>query len=201
MYSDIDFNNAELQNDVFALIPANTLARVQLLIRPGSVGPDGMLTQSRSSTAMYLNTEATIMEGPHARRRVYTRIGFKGKGVNERGEDNYANRGRALIRAILESAHGVRSSDQSEQARAARTIRSLSDLIALEFVAKIGIDKDRQNPSDEGRNIIIAAIGPDHAEYSRLMANALTAAPSPRLVSSQSAPSSFNGSNAPSWAR
>ena len=50
--------------------------------------------------------------------------------------------------------------DQSERARAARTVRSLGDLNGLELVVKIGIDKDRDNPSSEGRNVIAAAIGP-----------------------------------------
>jgi hypothetical protein len=206
MYSDIDFNNADLQSSGFALIPANTIARVQLLIRPGAVGPDGMLTQSRTSSALYLNAEATIVEGPFARRRVYTRIGFKGKNVNERGEDTYANRGRALIRGILESANGVRSNDQSERARAARTLRSLADLNALEFVAKIGVEKDRHDPNDEGRNVIIAAIGPEHGSYAALMAHAQSPTPapapaSPRLVQSSPGTSPFGGSNAPDWAR
>lgn len=206
MHSDIDFNTADLQSSAFSLIPANTIARVQLLIRPGAVGPDGMLTQSRTSSALYLNSEATIVEGPYTRRRVYTRIGFKGKNVNERGEDTYANRGRALIRGILESAYGVRSNDQSEHARSARTLRSLADLNALEFVAKIGVEKDRQDPNDEGRNVILAAIGPDHAAYAALMANAQTPPPpsapaGPRLVQSSPTASPFGGSNAPEWAR
>ena len=44
-----------------------------------------------------------------------------------------------------------------ERARVARTIRGFGDLNGLEFVAKVGIDKDRNNPSDEGRNVIAAA--------------------------------------------
>ena len=97
-----DFNGAETQDAALALIPANTLLKVRLTIRPGGAGPEGWLTQSKTSEAMYLNTEAVVVEGPHARRRIYTRIGVKGRGANERGEDIYANRGRALIRGILE---------------------------------------------------------------------------------------------------
>ena len=69
MASDMDFNGADTQDAAFDLIPANTLVRVTLTIRPGGAGPEGWLTQSKTRTALYLNTEAIIMEGPFARRR------------------------------------------------------------------------------------------------------------------------------------
>ena len=147
MTTPIDFNGAEIQDTALAVIPGGTLARVRLSIRPGGTGPEGWLTQSRTSEALYLNTEAVILEGPYARRRVYTRIGIKGRAVNERGEDVYASRGRALIRGILESARGVRTDDSSDQARAARTIRGFGDLNGLEPLVRIGIDRDRANPA------------------------------------------------------
>ena len=172
MNDAMDFNGADTQDAAFGLIPAGTLVKIRLSVRPGSAGPDGWLTQSRTSAALYLNTEAVILDGPHTRRRIYTRIGYKGRGVNERGEDTYANRGRSLLRGILESARGIRAGDQSERACAARTVRSLGDLNGLELIVKIGINKDRDNPTSEGRNVIVAAIGPDHAEYPRLMGDA-----------------------------
>lgn len=169
MADNMDFNGADSQDAAFDLIPANTLVKVGLTIRPGGAGPEGWLTQSRTSAALYLNTEAVVLDGQYARRRIYTRIGFKGKSVNERGEDTYANRGRALIRGILESARGIKASDQSEAARAARMIRSLGDLSGIDFVAKIGVEKDRDNPEDAGRNVIKAAIGPDNGQYLTVM--------------------------------
>ena len=172
MADNMDFNGADSQDAAFDLIPANTLVKVGLTIRPGGAGPEGWLTQSRTSAALYLNTEAVVLDGQYARRRIYTRIGFKGKSVNERGEDTYANRGRALIRGILESARGIKASDQSEAARAARMIRSLGDLSGIDFVAKIGVEKDRDNPEDAGRNVIKAAIGPDNGQYLTVMGSA-----------------------------
>ena len=211
MSDNMDFNGADSQDAAFDLIPANTLAKVSLTIRPGGAGPEGWLTQSRTSTALYLNTEAVVLDGPYVRRRIYTRIGFKGKSVNERGDDTYANRGRALIRGILESARGIKAGDQSEGACTGRKIRSLSDLNGLDFVAKIGIEKDRDNPDDSGRNVIKAAIGPDHAEYVSIMGGAPTAPPA--VGTPQAAPTSrmvddpYSGASAPAqggapfWAR
>jgi hypothetical protein len=157
MASDMDFNGADAQDAAFDLIPANTLVKVTMIIRPGGAGPEGWLTQSQASAAQYLNTEAIVMEGPYARRRIYTRIGFRGKGVDASGVDKYANRGRALIRGILESARGIKANDQSEAARAARLIRSLGDLNSLD------------EPDEPGRNVIKAAVGPEHRQYAEIM--------------------------------
>lgn len=168
MASDMDFNGADTQDAAFDLIPANTLARVTLTIRPGGAGPEGWLTQSKTSPALYLNTEAIVMDGQFARRRVYTRIGFRGKNASS-GDDTYGNRGRALIRGILESARGLRSDDQSDGARSVRMIRSLGELSGLEFVASIGIERDKDRPDEPGRNVIKAAIGLAHGDYARVM--------------------------------
>jgi hypothetical protein len=190
-----DFNGAEAQQNAFELIPAGTLVKVRLTIRPGGVGPEGWVTQSRSSDAQYLNTEAVILEGPHARRRIYTRIGLRGKAA-QAADDTYANRGRSLIRGILESARGIASKDSSDRARAARTIRGYGDLNGMEFLARIGVEKDRTNPRDEGRNVIAAAIGPEHADYARLMGAAPVA--TQPMLSGPTTP--VTGSAAPPWA-
>lgn len=206
-YSEsIDFNGAETQASAYDPIPSGTLAKVRLTIRPGGAGPEGWVTQSRSSASMYLNTEAVVLEGPHARRRVFTRIGIKGKSVNEKGEDTYANRGRALIRGILESARGVTADDQSDRARAARTIRSYADLNGVEFIAKIMVEKDRDNPQAEPRNVIGAAVGPGHKDFAALMgavpAVTTTSAGAPSWASPPSAaPQPAADGNAPFWAR
>ena len=206
MATDMDFNGADTQDAAFDLIPANTLVRVTLTIRPGGAGPEGWLTQSKTSTALYLNTEAIVMEGPFARRRIYTRIGFRGKSAGS-GDDSYGNRGRALIRGILESARGMRAEDQSDVARSARMIRSLGELSGLEFVARIGIERDKDRPDEPGRNVIKAAIGPAHGDYAHVMGRMPQPtlgldAGAPRLAEtsySQAAPAS--NSSAPFWAR
>ena len=58
----MDFNSAEPQSS--ELIPHGVLARVRLSVQPGGAGPDGWLTPSRTSEALYLNTEAVVLEGP-----------------------------------------------------------------------------------------------------------------------------------------
>ncbi len=199
--TDMDFNTADTQDSAFALIPANTLVKVCLTIRPGGAGPEGWLTQSRSSSALYLNSEAVIADGPNARRRIYTRIGFRGRNAGTGAEDTYANRGRALLRGILESAHGVRSDDTSEQARAKRSIRSFGDMSGLTFIAKIGIERDKNDPNDQGRNVIVAAIGPQHPEYAVLMGTAPAAYAAAPATAPATSPNTSPNGNAPFWAQ
>ena len=197
----LDYNGADAQPAAFDLLPAGTLVRVRLTIRPGGAGPEGWVTQSKTSEAQYLNTEAVVLEGPHAKRRIYTRIGLRGKG-GQGPEDTYGNRGRSLIRGILESARGVQAKDTSDRARAARTIRGYADLNGLEFLAKIGIEKDQKDPKDNGRNAIAAAIGPDHADYARHMGGMPTAMVlpmQPAATPTAAAPAPSAGA-APSWA-
>jgi len=210
MANDMDFNGADSQDAAFDLIPANALVKLCLTIRPGGAGPEGWLTQSKTSSALYLNTEAIVLDGPYARRRIYTRIGFRGKDAGGSAEDSYANRGRALIRGILESARGIKAADQSEAARVARMIRSLGELSGLDLVAKIGIEKDKDKPEDTGRNVIKAAIGADHADYLRLMGDMPTPSVQPpvsgytggRVVENPHAgPAMPAGGAAPFWAR
>ena len=152
-----------------------------------------------------------ILEGPYAKRHVYARIGIKGKSVNERGEDTYANLGRSLIRGILESARGVHPNDASDGARAARTIRSLGELNGLIFAARIGVDRDRRDPNAEPRNVIVAAITPAHKGYATLMGNgnAVVAAPAATVTppwagaspAAPAAPAVAGDANKPFWAR
>ena len=205
--NSFDFNSAQMQATAFSLVPAKTLAKVRLSIRPGGSGPEGWLTQSKTSDAQYLDSEAVILEGPYVRRRLFTRIGIKGRSTSQRSDDVYADRGRALIRGILESARGVRSDDTSEAACAARKIRSIGDLDGLEFVAKVSIERDRNNPDDEGRNVIAAAITAKHADYARLMGvTSPVVPPAPTTGSPPPLPTSpTNGAAAPGtppfWAR
>ena len=193
----LDFNTADRQSSAFDLLPNGTLVKLRLTIRPGGLGPEGWITQSKTSEAQYLNCEAVVLEGPYAKRRVYTRIGLRGKGGHG-SDDSYANRGRALIRAMLESARGVSAADGSDRARSARTIRGFGELNGIEFVARIGIEKDKNNPNDEGRNVIAAAVGPEHADYLRVMG----APPQPVLavVAATPAIAASPAGPAPSWA-
>lgn len=162
-----DFNSADLQGNI-ELIPTGALAKAVLNIKAGGHGPEGWMTQSQTSGAVYLNGEFIIVEGPYAKRRIYTLIGVKGTTADEHGIDLWANMGRSMMRAILESARNIHPKDESVQAQKARCIQSMGDLNGLEFVVKIGIEHNK-NGSHPDKNKIVAIVTPDHKDYGALM--------------------------------
>jgi hypothetical protein len=114
-----DFNDAQSNTN---LIPKGTLARVRLTIRPGgfddpSQGWTGGYATRGSTGAVYLNGEFTVLEGPYARRKIFTLIGLH----SPKGPD-WANMGRSLVRGMLNSARGISDKDTSPEAQAARRI-------------------------------------------------------------------------------
>lgn len=161
-----DFNDAEDQRE-YALIPPKTLAKVIMAIRPGgyddpSQGWTGCYaTRSDKTGAIYLNAKFTILEGPFAKRVVFGLIGLS----SPKGPE-WTHIGRSFLRAILNSARGINPADNSPQAQSARRIKGFADLDGVEFVARIDVEKD-QNGDD--KNVIKAAIQPDHKEYAALM--------------------------------
>ena len=158
-----DFNDAQSNSN---LIPKGTLAKVRLTIRPGgfddaSQGWTGGYATLGTTGSVYLNGEFTVLEGPFARRKIFTLIGL----YSPKGPD-WGNMGRSLIRGILNAARGISDKDISAQAQAARRINGFADLDGIEFLAKIDIGKDANG---EDKNEIRIAVTPDHKDYASLM--------------------------------
>ena len=176
-----DYNDARSNPN---LIPKGTVAKVRLTIRPGgfddpSQGWTGGYATRGNTGAVYLNGEFTVLEGPYAKRKIFTLIGL----YSPKGPD-WGNMGRSFVRGMLNSARGISDKDVSPQAQAARRIGGFADLDGLEFVARIDVGTD--NNGDD-KNEIRMAVSPDHRDYAAVMGQARVAAPSstyapPRLV-------------------
>ena len=161
-----DFNDAQPNSNV---IPKGTLAKVRLTIRPGGFddpaqGWTGGYATRGSTGAVYLNGEFTVLEGPYAKRKIWSLIGL----YSPKGPD-WANMGRSLVRGMLNSARGISDKDNSAQAQAARRINGFADLDGIEFVARIDIGTDING---EDKNEIRAAVTPDHRDYAQVMGHA-----------------------------
>ena len=189
-----DCNDAKQNTNI---IPTGTLAKVRLTIRPGGFddpaqGWTGGYATRGTTGSVYLSGEFTVLEGPYARRKIFTLIGL----YSPKGPD-WANMGRSLIRGMLNSARGISDKDLSAQAQSARRISSFADLDGLEFVAKIDIGTDTNG--DE-KNEVRAAVTPDHKEYAAIMGAAGTVAPpQPQAFAGQS--SMPQPGVRPSWAQ
>lgn len=185
----LDFNGAEVQKS--DTIPAGTIAPVRLTIRPGGKGEGGWLTASKSSDNLMLDCEFTVTGGPYAKRK------FWGKLVVEGSEKAAAITGSTL-RGILESARGIKSTDISDTAKAARVVAGYSDFDGLEFVGKIGIEK---SDGYADKNKLQVAVTPDMSGYAN--AGAATASSNggaaPAASASRQKPAAATGK--PAWAQ
>jgi len=158
-----DYNDAKSNPN---LIPKGTLAKVRLSIRPGGFDDSGQgwtggYATRGSTGAVYLNGEFTVLEGPYSKRKIWTLIGL----YSPKGPD-WANMGRAMIRAMLNSARGLSDKDVSPQAQAARRISGFADLDGLEFVARIDVGSDTNG---DDKNEIRGAVTPNHKDYTQVM--------------------------------
>ena len=156
----MNFNTAETQNSL-DLIPANTIAKARLVLKPGNDQSDPFITRSKTGDTAYLNCEFIILEGQYAKRKIFDKIGFE-------GPDRWINMGKARIRAILESAKGINPKDMSETAVNVRQIASFAELNNLDVVIKIGIEHDK-NGMYQDKNRVVSIITPEHFAYAEYM--------------------------------
>jgi hypothetical protein len=152
----MDLNSAEAQTE-FTIIPANTIAKARLTIKPGNDFSDPFLTRSKDGNSTYLNCEFVIMEGQFVRRKIFDKIGIS-------GSDVWVNMGKSRIRAIIESAKNINPKDISEAAMSARKINSFDELNGLESIIKIGIESDRGGMYPD-KNRVLSIITPDNSFY------------------------------------
>ena len=102
-----------------------------------SQGWTGGYAKRGTTGSVYLDAEYTVLEGPYAKRKVWSMIGL----YSPKGPD-WANMGRSLVRGILNSARGLSDKDNSPEAQNARRISGFADLDGLEFVARIDVGTD-----------------------------------------------------------
>jgi hypothetical protein len=188
----IDLNAAEQQRSSEP-IPDNETVPVHLTLRPGGHGPGGWLKRSRDGRALMLDCEFTVLEGPHARRKFWTMLTIEGETA---GHLKAAEISRSRVRAMLESARGIRPSDASESAGAARRISSWEEIEGLRFWAVVGIEKGEGAYPD--KNVLKAVVTPDRRSWSKLEQLAPAGAtPSAQIPAPE--PVITSGSR-PSWA-
>ena len=158
-----DYNTADAGGGSFDLIPVDTVAKVNMTIRPGGLGDGGWLTQSKSSDAQYLNLEFTITEGEYAKRKFWGNLTVSGGKVDDLGNSKAGNITRETLRAILESARGINPTDESDEAKRKRLVNGYGDFNGLEFWAKVGIEPARGEY--QAKNKLGAVITPDKEGY------------------------------------
>ena len=157
----------------------------------------GYATRNLSTGSVYLNCEFVVTEGEFARRKLWSLIGLH----SPKGPE-WANMGRTMVKAILNSARNIQPSDNSPAAQNARRINGFADLDGIEFLGKVDWDKD-QNGQDKA--VIKSAVTPDHKDYSVIMGAAHAPAPTAGAASNPNTHAQATGRapvpGRPSWAQ
>jgi hypothetical protein len=171
----IDLNDVSEQRDVGALIPDGTFVKVKAALKPGGhnlVDADpvdaGLYRQSATSDVVMLQWDFVVLSGPYARRHVFQNTSVAGGQVDEKGNSKSGNISKAMFRAMVDSALGLDPKDMSEETKAKRKLRGLSDLDGIEFAARIGIEKGTGTYPDKNR--IAHVVVPNEPEWQPLMA-------------------------------
>jgi hypothetical protein len=158
--TNFDFNDDGEQRS-FDVIPANTIVVLQMTIRPGGAGDDGWLKRAGDGNSEGLDCEFVIAnDGPYVKRKLWQWFTLRGttEGHAEAGKIS-----RETLKAILESARGIKPNDKSEAAQNARKPSGWADFDQLRFVARLGVRPPRDGYA--AKNIILQVITPDRQEW------------------------------------
>jgi hypothetical protein len=138
------------------LIPAKTVAIVQMQVIFHDDGTDGVLQRSKAGDSESLHMKITVLEGPFARRSFFgnwIRIGTTEK--QKSMIDHYT----FMLRQIINSAKYLDPKDDSEATRKVRTLE-LRDFDGMRFLAVIGVEPSKDSAYKD-KNVISRAITRD----------------------------------------
>jgi hypothetical protein len=154
-----DFNNAQAQRSS-DLIPADTVAALQMNIRQGDTGEGLWLKTSKDGRSVGLDCEFTILDGEYKGWKLRSRFTVDG---STDGHKQAGDITRGMVRAILESARGVKPDDTSEAAKAARIMSGWGDLDGIRFIGRIGVQPAQGQYA--AKNTPLDVITPDHKHW------------------------------------
>jgi hypothetical protein len=163
MSDNLNFNDAGDQRS-FDVIPDNTVCVLHMAVKPGGAGQDNWLTNAKDGRSQHLACEFTVVEGEHAKRKVFARYTVASPDQSKHGEA--IDISRRTIKAILEGARGFRPDDKSEAAEAARRLNNWGDLDQLRFIARLGIEPPKNGYA--AKNVIKEVITPERKDWKRV---------------------------------
>jgi hypothetical protein len=191
----VDLNDTESQSP--SVIP-DGVYQLEIKLRPGSAGPDGLLKVARNLRSLMLVLEciviaevrkSAVINSDHAKRRVwdYITVDYDESDdpdlppIEADKLDNYktsVRMGRARLRAILDSAYALMPNDTSDAARQKRMLDSYTALSGLRFFAEVTTRKG--NGGYGPRNVIDYIITPDLPDYPKAAGTAVMPVASPK---------------------
>jgi len=153
-----DFNKAGEQRSL-DVIADKTVAVVQLNIRPGDAGEGGLFKRSKNGQAEGLDCELIVVGGPYDKRKFWDWMTISGTTDNHAQAADITHR---KLRAIIESARGIKPADVSEAAKKAR-IAEYADFDGIRFLAQIGVEPAKGDY--RAKNFLAQIITPERREW------------------------------------
>lgn len=194
----MDFNSAPKQQE-YELIPNGSIVPLVMNVRPGGFGETGELTASKSSDAVYVSAEFTVISGEFAKRKVFDNIGVSGGKLDDSGNSIYGNMGRTRLRAILEASRNIKPDDFSQEAAAKRQVTSYTDFDGMAFLAEVGIQKGQNGYND--KNTIKLVITPDKPGYQKVDLDGHVPSQNNYMPPPAQMAQTSNSVSVPDWAR
>ena len=115
------------------LIPHGLICKIEGRFRPGGEGDEELFKASKFNDDMLLDWEFTVLEGEFIRKKFWQAMP-----INCGGEKEI--RTKSILRAMVDSANGLRGDDYSEHARALRKFESETELDGIIFASEIIIE-------------------------------------------------------------
>jgi hypothetical protein len=156
--SAFDFNSAGEQRS-FDVIPDRTIAVVQLNVRAGDAGEDGILKRSKTGTSEGLDCELVVVGGEYDKRKFWDWMTVSG---TTDGHKQAADITHRKLRAIIECARGIKPADVSEAAKKAR-VAEYADFDGIRFLAQIGVEPAKGDY--RAKNFLAQIITPERKEW------------------------------------
>lgn len=166
----VDFNSAGEQRS-FDLIPDNQVVIVRMTIRPGNAGEGGLMRRSNDGQCEMLDCELVVVEGPHAKRKFWDLMTVSG---TTDGHTQAADITHRRLRAIIESAKGIKPTDVSEAAKKARIVE-YADLDGIRFMTKVRVEPGKGDYKPKNR--LGEIVTPDKKEWHAIDQGASAANP------------------------
>jgi hypothetical protein len=188
----IDLNEAGGQRE-FDLIPADTIVPLAIKVRGGGAGPDGALRRSKDGRSEGLDLELTVTDGEYVKRKLWVLLTLQGETEGHKDAGHIAS---TVLRAIIESARGIRPDDQSEAAKQQRRLSSYLELDGLRFVGRVGVEPAKNGY--DAKNKLASVVTPDMKAWKK---SGQSAAPAPAVKPSQSPSGGGGVIPRPQWSR
>lgn len=159
---------SESSNTPLELIKDKTPVRAMINFTGGDTqiaefSQDMLFKKSQHTSAMWAEMEFTIMGGEYDKRRVWHRLFVHGDKLDANGVPVARNIGLETLRKMVDSIHGLRSTDMSPEAQVKRNLSSLTDLQGKEFSFLVGIEPEQN--SYPAKNKMTVVLTPDDSNY------------------------------------